>query len=276
MIDKLDEMEDDGIDTIFFNSLSFDFGAIFMKDFTWVGLSIFLVFAYMWFTLKSFWMTANSMLNIVMSFPITLVVYKGIFQISYYSFLHNLLVFVVLGIAADNVFVFTDAWKETSHIDSIKKDKLKRMNYTWRRAAKASFVTTFTTAIAFLANAFSKLMPIKSFGIFAAVLIPLNYLQVILVFPAILIIHERYFSTLFSKIWSLIKKKKDDEPSEPKQPKPPLLSRFFRGPYITFLKYARWVIIPACVLWLGFCIWRVALMEALTEEEEFLPSNHPV
>lgn len=51
-----------------------------------------------------------SMLSILFSFPITLVIFKSILSIDYFSSLHILVVFIVLGISADNVFVFTDAW----------------------------------------------------------------------------------------------------------------------------------------------------------------------
>ena len=48
---------------------------------------------------------------ILMSFPITAVWYSGIFRITYYSILHNLVIFIILGIAADDIFVFHDAWR---------------------------------------------------------------------------------------------------------------------------------------------------------------------
>lgn len=269
-----------------------DFFTIFAQDFYFIGLSITLVFLYMWFHLKSLWLTINAMINIIVSFPVTLIIYRGAFFISYYSFLHNLLVFVVLGIAADDVFVFADAWKQTAHMESIKDDRVKRMSLTWKRATKAMFVTTSTTAVAFLANVFSKLMPIRSLGIFAATIIPVNYMLVITIFPAHIIIHERYFSKLYGKMWACITRKNKKEegnenaPNEieggqssqepKKEKKGALLERFFAGPYMTFLKFARWAIIPFALLWVAFAIWRVTKMGALSEQEKWLPSSHPL
>ena len=74
--------------------------------------------------------------------------------------MHNLVIFVVLGVAADDVFVFTDAWRQSSREPLIKDDLVKRMNYSWRRAAKAMLVTSSTTGFAFLASALSRMMPI--------------------------------------------------------------------------------------------------------------------
>lgn len=65
------------------------------------------------------------------------------------------------------------------------------MAVTFRRAAKAMFATSSTTSAAFLATGLSNIMPISSFGIFASILIPMNFLIVITFFPAILIIYEK-------------------------------------------------------------------------------------
>jgi len=97
----------------------------------------------------------------------------------------------VLGIAADDIFVFVDAWKQSfTYTDHLKND-IERLSYTWRRAARAMAVTSSTTAVAFLANAFSELMPISSFGIYAAAIVPINYFLVIFFFPAVLMWWEQ-------------------------------------------------------------------------------------
>ena len=62
------------------------------------------------------------------------------------------------------------------------------MNYTWRRAAKAMLVTSSTTAIAFFATGFSKIMPIRTFGYFAGIIVPMNFILVITLYPAFIIV----------------------------------------------------------------------------------------
>jgi len=69
-------------------------------------------------------------------------------------------------------------------------DVSKRMSYTFRRSRSAMAITSSTTSAAFLANNFSPLMTIKSFGIFSGVIIPVNYLLVITFFPSFIVIHE--------------------------------------------------------------------------------------
>jgi predicted RND superfamily exporter protein len=65
------------------------------------------------------------------------------------------------------------------------------MAYTWRRASRAMAVTSSTTCVAFMANYFSSLMPIKAFGIFAGVIVPVNYFLVVMMFPSAVIFYDR-------------------------------------------------------------------------------------
>lgn len=71
-----------------------------------------------------------------------------------------MVIFIVLGIAADDIFVFIDAWRQSAAIVLFKGNLHMRMSYTFKRAVRAISVTSSTTAVAFLANAFSPLMPI--------------------------------------------------------------------------------------------------------------------
>lgn len=60
--------------------------------------------------MRSIVLGAFSILLIAFSFSVTQVIYIGLFQIEYFAPLHNLVIFIVLGISADNVFVLFDAW----------------------------------------------------------------------------------------------------------------------------------------------------------------------
>ena len=67
------------------------------------------------------------------------------------------------------------------------------MAYAFRRAVRAMAVTSSTTSVAFFANFFSPLMPIKAFGVFAGTIIPVNYFLVVLIFQPATIFYERWF-----------------------------------------------------------------------------------
>jgi predicted RND superfamily exporter protein len=68
----------------------------------------------------------------------------------------------------------------------------KRMAYSFRRGVRAMTVTSSTTAVAFFANAMSPIMPIRAFGIFTGVLIPINFFLVVMIMPPAVI----YFETV--------------------------------------------------------------------------------
>ena len=114
--------------------------------------------------------------------------------------MHTLIIFIVLGISADNVFVFMDAWRQSARIGNnlLKDSKYKRMAYSFRRASRAIAVTSSTTAAAFFANFFSPIMPIKSFGIFAGFVVLINYVLTISIFPPAVIFTE-FLTEKFSK-----------------------------------------------------------------------------
>lgn len=143
------------------------------------------VFFFIWFHLESVFMTSLAMLMILLSFPVSYLIYSGILQIAMNTSLNQLTIFIVLGIAADDIFVFCDAWKQSGFIKSIKDDEHRRMAYSFKRSFRAIAVTSSTTAVAFLANATSAIRPIRAFGIYAAIIVPVNFLILILMMPAI-------------------------------------------------------------------------------------------
>ena len=84
-----------------------------MKDVSFAIFSLMFVFCFIWYHLASFFMAGMTMLMIVLSFPVTYTLYGGVFQIPFNDTLIQLSIFIVLGIAADDVFVFCDAWRQS-------------------------------------------------------------------------------------------------------------------------------------------------------------------
>ena len=163
--------------------------------------SLVFVYVWIWVHVGSYFLASIGMLQIVASLPIGNAIYRQIFQIDYFDTLHTLVIFLVLGIGADDVFVLVDAWKQTANLIPREEDKqsyeeylAKRMTIAYSRTAHAVFNTSFTAAMAFIATAISPIMPISTFGIYAALVILLNYLMVISVTPTALLVYEVYVS----------------------------------------------------------------------------------
>ena len=103
-----------------------------------------------------------------------------------------LVIFIVLGIAADDIFVFIDGWRLSKNIKQFNGDLHKRMAFAFRRGARAMAVTSSTTSVAFMANVFSPIMPIRGFGIYSGIIVSVNYLLVVMILPPATIWYERY------------------------------------------------------------------------------------
>lgn len=174
-----------------------EFNRIVNSDLAWTTGSILFVFFYMTVHIGSAVLSSISLLQIVLSLPVSFFIYRLVFQIPFFTQLHVLAIFLVLGVGADDVFVFVDAWKQSAQCPPrISASETTRMYYAYSRTVSAVFNTSFTTAMAFVSTAISPIMPISSFGIYAALSIVLNYLFVITVTPPLVILWERHVQPL--------------------------------------------------------------------------------
>jgi protein dispatched 1 len=112
------------------------------------------VFLYFCFHLRSIFLAVIGITIVLFSFPLTVLIAK-LCTIHFFTTLHMLMIFIVLGIAADDIFVFYDAWRQSAEYPLIANDKKRRMAYTFRRATRAMAMTSSTTSAAFLVNVFS-------------------------------------------------------------------------------------------------------------------------
>ena len=135
-------------------------------------------------------------LIVLMAVPISLVIYVKVFGIEYFSSIHIAVVIIIIGIGADDIFVFHDAWRHARAIKSIRKDHVKVLAHTVRESTSAMFLTSATSTMAFVACSMSKIMPIRAFGIFSAIVVPTVYILTIAVMPFAYFIYEVYILEL--------------------------------------------------------------------------------
>ena len=142
-----------------------------------------------------------AMAQILMSIPVTAFLYRIVFQIEYFGTLHLCSIFLVLGIGADDNFVLFDAWRQAQTdvpaVDDINETTLRRLIYAFARTMDAVFSTSLTTALAFLCMGISPIMPVKTFGIFAAMIVVCNYVMVLTLIPTCMILCEGCHSCQF-------------------------------------------------------------------------------
>mmetsp|Transcript_8639 Transcript_8639/g.13996 ORF Transcript_8639/g.13996 Transcript_8639/m.13996 type:complete len:1085 (-) Transcript_8639:259-3513(-) len=180
-----------------------EMGDIVSEDLTLAMFSLLFVFCWMCYHLESVSLGVMGMTQIVLSLPVSFFIYRQIYVIPYFTELHSLTIFIVLGIGADDVFVFVDGWRQAEGIVQAKGiypgNPLyleKRMKIAYSRAKQAVFDTSFTTMVAFFATAISPIMPVSTFGILAATAILVNYLMVITLTPAAVAVYHVYIRNI--------------------------------------------------------------------------------
>lgn len=149
--------------------------------------SFMFIFVFMWFQTRTFWVTFMGITSILTSFLMTNLIYRFAFGYKYFGFFHLAAMFIILGIGADDVFVFYDTFRLTEHIRYPSHGH--RLSDCYRRAATTTFITSLTTTMAFLVSSWSPLLPVASFGIFCGILVFLNYLCDLLFLPAVISVY---------------------------------------------------------------------------------------
>ena len=194
------------------NIVQAEIDGILLRDLWTVLASIALVFGYMLWHTRSLFLTLASMLMMAAAFPPVTLLYCQLFGPSM-SLMNVVAVWLILGIGTDDVFIYVDMWAQYAQqrsaaaggksVDSSSSAPLAavdlspaglsaRLAWTYRKAASAMLVTSFTTAAGFFSTSVSLLLPIRQFGFFLGSVVVLNYLLVISFFPAAVIAHAKY------------------------------------------------------------------------------------
>ena len=74
----------------------------------------------------------------------------------------------------------------------MKGKPIERLSIVLRRSVSAMFSTSITTACSYFSCYFSTIMPLRAFGIFAALLVMFCYVITIVVQPIIYYLYEVY------------------------------------------------------------------------------------
>ncbi|XP_062590695.1 protein dispatched homolog 1-like isoform X2 [Saccostrea cucullata] len=176
-----------------------------LKDMLFTIGSFLFIFLVMWIQTKSFFITFFGIFSILTSFLLANLMYRYVFKYEYFGFFHIISMFIILGIGADDVFVFYDSWRLTAAGEY--PTLAHRLTDCYYRAAKTTFITSVTTMAAFLVSGTSPLLPVASFGLFTGVLVGVNYICDLIYFPTAIILYSekirpranRFLSWLFDR-----------------------------------------------------------------------------
>lgn len=158
--------------------------------------SILSVFVLMLLQTRSFAISILGFVHIVLSLPFGYFFYRVVLGQDVFGFLNGITLFIIMGIGADDVFVFFDAWRQSvvEHPQLRNPDnELARMQHVLGKSISAMSVTSFSTAAAFAATAVSPVPALRTFGIFCGATVCANFFFVITYFPAVVLIWSKRF-----------------------------------------------------------------------------------
>ena len=162
--------------------------------------AIILVIIFIWLYSGSLFVALMTLSCVLTALIIAYFVYGRIFNMNFFPFLNMVTSVFIIGIGADDAFVFVGIWEEAKEIYKIynmedhEEYLIKWTTHSLRHAVVAMLVTSLTTAAAFLANISSNVTSVKCFGLYAGSSIIITYLLMVTFFPTVVILHEKYFS----------------------------------------------------------------------------------
>ena len=252
--------------------------SLVFRDMSLVIGSICFIMLFLLFQTGSFWVSGWAVFSIMTGFFGANLIYRIALDFRYFGIFHVLAIFILLCIGADDVFVFYDTWKYSSHYKY--KSLAHRLSDCYRKAAGAMLYTSLTTAVAFAVSAASPLLGISTFGLFSALLIVVNYISVTTFFPAVIVTFHVYWENYkccccCPRDHSLVAD--IDDPMSPTVAKKKdgtrhnFVVRFLGGPYFRFITHpvARWLILAFFALLVSASIYFVTGLELNQEQVRF-------
>lgn len=156
-----------------------DIMVLLNTDLTLGAISLLLIFVIILLNTTSLLLTLAGLFEIMVSIPLAMFLWMlcGQRTVSIFELLG---LFLILCIGADDIFVFTDTWKESAVMPpAISGSIASRFTWTYNRAAGAMLTTTATTAFCLLLNATAPFPAFRTFGIFNAFIVICDYVMVI-------------------------------------------------------------------------------------------------
>ncbi|CAH1263796.1 DISP1 [Branchiostoma lanceolatum] len=143
----------------------------------------------------SAFITLMTVFTIVSSLVVSYFFYTLVFQFPFFPFMNLTTVILLVGIGADDVFVYCDIWQH-SKLERPGSSLVDVVSETLGHAALSMFVTSFTTAATFYANFVSKITAIRCFGVYAGTAILANFILMITLIPSTVVIYEKYIANV--------------------------------------------------------------------------------
>ncbi|KAJ8042911.1 Protein dispatched-like 1 [Holothuria leucospilota] len=172
------------------------FRELLISDLRFVAIGVLSAVVIIWLYTASLTVTVGSVLNMMMSLILSYFVYYVVFRLTFFPFLNIASTVLVIGIGADDTFIYFDLWEASK--DKIGQCKDKRalvLEEATRHAFLTVLVTSLTTSSALFVTAITNTVAGKCFAIFAGSALLANLIYTITWLPAVIVIYDKYFCT---------------------------------------------------------------------------------
>jgi hypothetical protein len=270
------EADNDDIEVFFYGEL--DILGFLWSDMALAGLSLVVVAVVLILQTGSVCITLAGLFEIFISIPLAMFVWSVVFGVPAVSNIIFVGVFVIVGIGADDIFVFVDAFRQSKHEPAHISGSLEtRFQWAYKRSATAMLATSATTCSAFAVAALLPMWDMVNLAVFNASMVAMDYVLVITFLPCAVIIAERHLHPM----WKRCKKKSGrfeqrwDKFFSPRNGEKRCLEKFYGGPFADLIIRSRRVLAATCVvLFIVSVSVSVTLIELDGEELRFFKKGH--
>ena len=169
------------------------FPALLLSDFTLISLGVSIIILVIWLYTSSLFVTIMSILDVVMAMTLSYFLYTVVYGIHFFPFLNILTSILLLGIDADDTFIYIDIMAQVAEKHNSMKDNIVPiLHETLKHASVTMFVTSFTTASALFFSASSSITTIKCFAVFSGTAVLINFVFTVTWLPATVVISQKY------------------------------------------------------------------------------------
>ena len=163
------------------------------SDVVWFILALVSIFFVMWLYTTSLFITMATIIALAISLEMSYFLYTMVFQIDFFPYMNLMTVVLLIGIGADDVFLYCRIWT-LAHLEKNVGTLEKIISDTLKHAALSMFVTSFTTAAALYASMISHVTALRCFAIFGGTTVIMNFILMVTWIPATIVIHDKWCS----------------------------------------------------------------------------------
>ncbi|XP_043605135.1 protein dispatched [Bombus pyrosoma] len=174
-----------GLKSTLFNQLLVSDSILLLVGFAFVTVCI-------WAYTGSFLLTVTTIIAVIFSLGISYAFYTLILHIKFFPFMNLLAIVVVVGIGADDAFIYCKIWEKKKEKKISNNGLVKLVQETMKHAVPSMFVTSLTTAVAFFASVVSNVTAINCFSLFSGMTVIANFFLMITWLPACVVVSERF------------------------------------------------------------------------------------